>query len=135
VIKKLFLGILYQASIKPKKAAIMYDDLCTIAMPNIKMHMIPTDATNNNIIASNNNFSLVTIERRLHDKTFMTPSTSVAKMEGQQTYHFASEWEVIVVGNTLFALDYCVRTLASIYCETCLDNFIEKYIVDGLYGE
>jgi hypothetical protein len=59
VVKKLFLGILVQASIKLKRAAIMYDDLCPIAISNIKMHMIPMDATNNNIIASNYNFSLV----------------------------------------------------------------------------
>jgi hypothetical protein len=64
----------------------------------------------------------------------MTLTTSVANMEGQQTYRFASEWQVIVVGNTLFALAYYVPTVASIYCETWLDNFVEKYIINGLYG-
>jgi hypothetical protein len=128
------LGILAQAYIKPKKAAIKYDYICTIAISNIKMHMLPTNATDNNIIASNYNFSLVAIERRLHDKTFMTPTTSVAKKVAQQTYRFAWERHVIGVGNTLFALVYCVPTLASLYCETCQKNLIKKHIVDGLFG-
>jgi hypothetical protein len=129
VIKSYFLGILDQASIKQKKAIIMYDNLCTTAMSNIKMHMIPTDATNNNIVASNYNFSLVAIQRWLHDKTFMTPSTSIAKKIAQQTHRFTKEWQVIVVGNT-----YYVPTLASIYYEICLENLDEKHIADELYG-
>jgi hypothetical protein len=41
---------------------------------------------------------------------------------------------VIGVANILFAFVYCAPTLASLYCETCLENLIKKHIVDGLYG-
>jgi hypothetical protein len=110
----------------------MYGDLCTIAMSNTKLHILPTNATNNNLIASNYNSKQMAIEWRLLDKNIKTLTTTVAKKETQQTNYFASGWHVIGVSNTLFALAYFVPSLASADCETCLEILVEEQIVDEL---
>jgi hypothetical protein len=61
----------------------MYGALCTIVMSNTKIHILPMNATNNNLIASNNNSNQVAIEWRLLDKNIMTLTTAVAKKETQ----------------------------------------------------
>jgi hypothetical protein len=109
----------------------MYAGLCTIATSNIRMHMLHMDSTNNNIIASNYNSSQVVIARRLLDKTIRSLTITVANTAAQQPDHFASGRQMVVVSNTLFAPAYYVPTLASVDCETCLENLVENKLSMG----
>jgi hypothetical protein len=38
------------------------------------------------------------------------------------------------VSNTLFALSYYVPSLSPVNCQMCLENLVEKHIVDGFIG-
>jgi hypothetical protein len=68
----------------------MYGDLGTIVMSNTKIHILPMNTTNINLIASNYNSNQVAIEWRLLDKNIMTLTMAVANKETQKTDSFAS---------------------------------------------
>jgi hypothetical protein len=82
----------------------MYGDLRNIAMSNTKIHIHHMNATNNMLTARNYNSNQVPIEWRLLDKNIMTLTTDVANSKH----------------NT------------SLYCETYLEIFVKKQIVDKL---
>jgi hypothetical protein len=67
----------------------MYGDLGTIVMSNTKIHILPMNTTNINLIASNYNSNQVAIEWRLLDKNIMTLTMAVANKETQKTDCFA----------------------------------------------
>jgi hypothetical protein len=61
----------------------MYDEICTMAMSNRKIHILPMNASNNNLIASIYNSTQVAIEWRLLDKNIMTLTTALARKKPQ----------------------------------------------------
>jgi hypothetical protein len=53
-------------------------------MSNTKIYILPMNATNNNLIASNYNSNQMAIGWRMLDKNIMTLNTVVAKKETQR---------------------------------------------------